>query len=312
MDTFPRSDKLLVAEEERCPMSSLTELFCHVDDFWQAFEPLWREQQVTDGRQRERERELCASEIMTILIHFHQARYRDFKTYYTQFVEPFLRAEFPKLVSYSRFVQWMPEYVVPLSAYLQRCFGRCSGISFIDSTALAVCDNHRIHQHQVFAETAARGKTSMGWFYGFKLHTIVSERGELLACRLTAGNVDDRQPVTDLTERIFGKLIGDKGYLSQALFEQLWTQSIQLITKLRSNMKNRLMDLTDKLLLRKRALIETVFDQLKNISQIEHTRHRSFRNFAVHLICGLIAYCHQPKKPSLHLSNRDLQVLIQN
>ena len=293
-------------------MTSLTELFCHVDDFWQAFEPLWREQQISDGKQRERERALYPSEIMTILIHFHQARYRDFKTYYTQFVERFLHREFPKLVSYTRFIQLMPEYVVPLSAYLHNCFGRCTGISFIDSTPLAVCDNRRIHQHRVFTETARRGKTSMGWFYGFKLHTIVTERGELLACRLTAGNVDDRQPVTDLTERVFGKLIGDKGYLSQALFEQLWAQGVQLITKLRSNMKNRLMDLTDKLLLRKRALVETIYDQLKNISQIEHTRHRSFRNFAVHLLCGLIAYCHQPKKPSLHLSNTDLQVLIQN
>jgi transposase len=293
-------------------MTSLTELYCHVDDFWQAFEPYWREQQLSDGKQREREGELHPSEVMTILIHFHQARYRDFKTYYTQFVEQFLRREFPKLVSYNRFIQLIPEFVVPLSAYLHGCFGRCTGISFIDSTALAVCDNRRIRQHRVFAPTAARGKTSMGWFYGFKLHTIVNERGELLACRLTAGNVDDRQPVTDLTERVFGKLIGDKGYLSQALFEQLWAQGIQLITKLRSNMKNRLMDLTDKLLLRKRAIVETIYDQLKNISQIEHTRHRSFRNFAVHLLCGLIAYCHQPKKPSLHLSNPDLQLLIQN
>ena len=293
-------------------MTSLTELFCHVDDFWRAFEPLWREQQISNGKQRERERTLYPSEIMTILIHFHQARYRDFKTYYTQFVEQFLQREFPKLVSYTRFIQLMSEYVVPLSAYLHNCFGRCTGISFIDSTPLAVCDNRRIHQHRVFTETARRGKTSMGWFYGFKLHTIVTERGELLACRLTAGNVDDRQPVTDLTERVFGKLIGDKGYLSQALFEQLWAQGIQLITKLRSNMKNRLMDLTDKLLLRKRAIVETIYDQLKNISQIEHTRHRSFRNFAVHLLCGLIAYCHQPKKPSLRLSNTDLQLFIQN
>jgi transposase len=293
-------------------MTSLTELYCHVDDFWQAFEPYWREQQLSDGKQRERAGELHPSEIMTILIHFHQARYRDFKTYYTQFVEQFLRHEFPKLVSYNRFVQLMPEFVVPLSAYLHGCFGHCTGISFIDSTALAVCNNRRIGQHRVFVESAARGKTSMGWFYGFKLHTIVNERGELLACRLTAGNVDDRQPVTDLTERVFGKLIGDKGYLSQALFEQLWTQGIHLITKLRANMKNRLIDLTDKLLLRKRAIVETIYDQLKNILQIEHTRHRSFRNFAVHLLCGLIAYCHQPKKPSLHLSNSDLRLLIQN
>jgi transposase len=293
-------------------MASLTELYCHVDDFWQAFEPYWREQQLSDGKQRERAGELHPSEIMTILIHFHQARYRDFKTYYTQFVESFLRREFPKLVSYTRFVQLIPEFVVPLSAYLHGCFGVCTGISFIDSTALAVCDNRRISQHRVFVENAARGKTSMGWFYGFKLHTIVNQRGELLACRLTAGNVDDRQPVTDLTERVFGKLIGDKGYLSHALFEQLWAQGIQLITKLRANMKNRLIGLTDKLLLRKRAIVETIYDQLKNISQIEHTRHRSFRNFAVHLLCGLIAYCHQPKKPSLHLSYSDLRLLIQN
>lgn len=293
-------------------MRSLTELYCHVDDFWQAFEPYWRKQQVSDGKQRERAGELHPSEIMTILIHFHQARYRDFKTYYTQFVELFLRREFPKLVSYNRFVQLMPDYLIPLSAYLHGCFGRCTGISFIDSTALAVCDNRRIGQHRVFAATAAHGKTSTGWFYGFKLHTIFNQRGELLACRLTAGNVDDRQPVTDLTERIFGKLFGDKGYLSRALFERLWAQGIQLITRLRSNMQNRLMVLTDKLLLRKRAIVETIYDQLKNISQIEHTRHRSFRNFAVHLLCGLIAYCHQPKKPSLHLSNSDVQLLIQN
>jgi hypothetical protein len=293
-------------------MTSLTELFCHVDDFWQAFEPSWRQQQLSDGKQRERTGTLHPSEIMTILIHFHQARYRDFKTYYTQFVERFLQREFPKLVSYNRFVQLIPDYIIPLSAYLHHCFGRCRGISFIDSTALAVCDNRRIGQHQVFVETAARGKTSMGWFYGFKLHTIVNECGELLACRLTAGNVDDRQPVTHLTERIFGKLFGDKGYLSQALFEQLWAQGIQLITKLRANMQNRLIALSDKLLLRKRTIVETIYDQLKNISQIEHTRHRSFRNFAAHLLGGLIAYCHQPKKPSLHLSNADLQLLIQN
>ena len=267
---------------------------------------------MSNGQQRERAGELHPSEIMTLLIHFHQARYRDFKTYYTCFVQQFLQPEFPKLVSYTRFVQLIPAFVVPLSAYLQQCFGSCTGISFIDSTPLAVCDNRRIHQHQVFVDAAARGKTSMGWFYGFKLHTIVNEHGELLACRLTAGNVDDRRPVPDLTERVFGKLFGDKGYLSQALFEQLWAQGIQLITKLRSNMKNRLMELTDKLLLRKRAIVETIYDQLKNISQIEHTRHRSFRNFAVHLLSGLIAYCHQPKKPSLHLSHTDLQLLIQN
>ena len=130
--------------------------------------------------------------------------------------------------------------------------------------------------------------------------------GELLACRLTSGNVDDRKPVPELVKGIFGKLFGDKGYIAKALFAELFECGIQLITKLKKKMKNRLMSLTDKALLRKRAIIESVYDQLKNISQIEHTRHRSLANFMVNLVSGLIAYCHQPKKPSLRIERRTL------
>jgi hypothetical protein len=118
------------------------------------------------------------------------------------------------------------------------------------------------------------------------------------------GNVDDRRPVPRLVRRLFGKLFGDRGYISQPLAEQLLVEhGIQLITKVRKNMRERLLAYTDKLLLRKRALIESVNDQLKNVCQIEHTRHRSPFNFVVHLLAGLIAYCHQPKKPSLHLAH---------
>jgi len=278
---------------------SLTELFCHVDDFCQQFEAQWQHEQLASGKQRRRAGQLCLSEIMTILIHFHQSRYRDFKSYYTQYVQPHLHTAFPSLVSYERFVQLTPGALVPLCAYLQYCYGPCSGIGFIDSTALAVCDNRRISQHRVFAQAAVRGKTSMGWFFGFKLHLVVNDRGELLACRLTPGNVDDRVPVPKLTAQMWGKLFGDKGYLSQPLAAQLRQRGIHLITRLKSNMKNRLLPLVDKILLRKRSII----DQLKNISQIEHTRHRSVANFMVNLLCGLIAYCHQPKKPPLHLSS---------
>jgi hypothetical protein len=279
---------------------SLLELFCAVDDFWQEFEPTWRQKQLVESeRKRERAGELSESEIMTIVIHFHQARYRDFKTYYIEHVQRYLHSGFPKLVSYGRFVQLLPSILEPLCVYLRTCFGRCSGIGFIDSTALAVCDNRRIHAHKVFQGLAARGKTSMGWFYGFKLHFIINDRGEVLALRVTAGNIDDRKPVTDLVKRLFGKLFGDKGYLSKSLQVQLRAQGIELITKLKSNMKNQLMRLSDKLLLRKRTIIESVIDQLKNISQIEHTRHRSPINCMVHLVAGLIAYCLQPKKPSL-------------
>ena len=283
---------------------SLTELFCHVDDFCQAFEPVWQREQLSSGMsQRRRVGQLCLSEIMTILIHFHQSHYRDFKSYYTQHVQVYLRREFPRLVSYERFVQRMSSALIPLCAYLRRCYGRCTGIGFIDSTPLVVCHNRRIHQHRVFRDVAARGKSSVDWFYGFKLHLVVNDRGELLACRLTPGNTDDRTPVPRLVERLWGKLFGDKGYLSQPLTEQLLERGVHLITKLKSNMRNRLILLLDKLLLRKRSILETITDQLKNISQIEHTRHRSFANFTVNLLCGLIAYCHQPKKPALQVSS---------
>lgn len=285
---------------------SLLELFCDVDDFVANVEPHWKATQLPDGKQRERAGQLCQSEVMTILIHFHQSHYRTFKAYYTDYVQVHLTSEFPHLVSYTRFVALIPRMVIPMLAYLQSRYGTCTGISFIDSTSLEVCDPKRISQHRVFAAEAKRGKTSMGWFYGFKLHLAVNDRGELLACCLTPGNVDDRAPVPSMVKHLRGKLFGDRGYISAALMTLLFEQGLHLITRLRKNMKNRLMHLSDKLLLRKRAIIESIIDQLKNISQIEHSRHRSPTNFVVHLIAGLVAYSHQDKKPGLHLDERAL------
>lgn len=289
---------------------SLLELFCHVDDFCQQTERQWITQRLSEGRtHRDRARELSDSEIMTLLIHFHQSQYRTFKAYYTQYVQEHLTSEFPRLVCYARFVQLMPRVIARLCAYLFSLFGRCTGVSFIDSTFLAVCDNRRIHQHKVFTGLATRGRGSMGWCFGFKLHLVVNDCGELLGCCLTPAHRADVKLLPKLTKRLFGKLFGDKGYLSQPMFEQLLQHGVQLITRLKSNMKNRLMSLSDKLLLRKRAIIESITDQLKNVSQIEHTRHRSPLNFCVNLICGLIAYCHQPKKPSLRLDLRHLEAV---
>jgi len=220
-----------------------------------------------------------------------------------------LQDDFPGLVSYSRFVRLMGQAFVPLTLYLLTRRGPCTGISFLDSTPIKVCHNRRIERNKVFAGIAARGKTTMGWFYGFKLHLVINEQGELLALHLSAGNMDDRQPVPLLAKRLFGKLFGDKGYISQALFETLLEQDVQFITSIRKNMKNRFVPLMDKLLLRKRAIIETVNDQLKNISQIAHTRHRSVNNFLVNVVAGLIAYSHQPKKPALNLRDEDLASL---
>ncbi len=293
---------------------SLLDLFCKIDDFCQEFEVGWHQQLVSDGvKKRRRLGTMSLSEMMTIVVYFHQQGYRNFKTFYLLYVQRHLQAEFPKLLSYTRFVQLMPHLVTPMSVYLQTCYGSCTGISFIDATSLVVSHNRRIFQHRVFKQTATRGKTSTGWFFGFKLHLVVNEIGEILGCCVTPANVDDRQPVPDLTAKLWGRLFGDKGYLSAKLFNQLFERGLQLITKIRKNMKNKLMVMSDKLMLRKRAIIETINDQLKNISQIEHSRHRSLTGFMLNLVAGLVAYCHQPKKPSIiHDDLPILQAFIQN
>ncbi|HEY9807811.1 MAG TPA: IS982 family transposase [Halomicronema sp.] len=284
-------------------MSSLDALFCQIDDFCQKFEGQWQQTLLKhDLKRRKRERSLCLSEVMTIMVAFHQNHYRNFKQYYLDHVCVYWRTEFPGLPSYQRFVEWIPSTLLPLCVYLKHCFGQCSGISFIDSTSLKVCHNRRISRHRVFKDLAALFKTSVDWFFGFKLHLVVNEQGELLNLQITPGNVDDRKPVVDLLKDLFGKVFADRGYVSQQLATQLFTEwGIEFFAKSKRNMKNHLMRLTDKFLARKRSIIETIIDQLKNISQIEHYRHRSPVNFMVNVLCGLIAYCHQPKKPSLCL-----------
>ena len=220
-----------------------------------------------------------------------------------------LKAAFPNLVSYTRFVALMPSVLLPLWVSLNTRQGQVTGLAFIDATTLVVCHNRRIYSHKVFKQLARRGKTSLGWFYGFKLHLVVNDQGELRAFQVTPGNMDDRTPVPQLTKKLTGKLFGDRGYISQKRFETLLAENLQLITTLRNNMKNKLLPWFDKLLLRKRSIIETINDQLKNISQIEHTRHRSVSNFMVNLVAGLIAYTHQPTKPSLPIERNPFKLL---
>jgi len=149
----------------------------------------------------------------------------------------------------------------------------------------------------------------LGLIFGFKLHLVVNEHGEVLAFTLTLGNVDDRKPVPKLAKALFGKLFGDKGYLAHPLFKTLLEQGLPLITWIKASTKNRLMLMSDKLLLRKRFVIETINDQLKNQSQIEHSRHRSPVNFVVNVVAGLIAYRCQSKKPAIHWSTREAKTL---
>lgn len=283
-------------------MEDITELYCMIDDFCKEFEPQLNARLLADGQcHRLRPASLSLSEIMTLVILFHQIRYRHFKSFYQYHVCQYMRAEFPSLPSYNRCLELLPRCTVALAVLFEQLKWACSGISIVDSTPIAVCDNLRIKRHRVFKDMAQRGKSSTGWFFGFKLHVAINHLGELLAIHLTPGNVDDRKPLPSLTKHLFGKLYADKGYLSKTLSESLKNKGVELITKVRKNMKTLTHSLFDQAVLRQRSLIETVFDELKNLCQIEHTRHRSPINFGVNLLAGIVAYCLMPNKPRLPL-----------
>ena len=289
----------------------LTTVYCDLDDFYCDFSYEGPQDRLLGPRRvRQRSTSLSPSELMTILVMFHQSQgYRNFKGYYKEQVLGRWHREFPDAPSYTRVAQLLPRVLWPLAHYLGSRRGEVSGISFVDSTPLQVCDNARIHSNKVFRGLAQRGKSSTGWFFGFKLHLIINDHGDLLGVRLTPGNVDDRLPVPEMANGLFGKLFGDRGYISQALRDTLKQQGVELITKLRKNMKPKLLKLVDKILLRKRTLIETVNDQLKNICQIEHTRHRNPINAFVHLIAGLVAYTWQEKRPALSWTREEEEIL---
>lgn len=288
-------------------MCALTTLYCDVDDFWKTFQPEWNKHLLESNKsKRGPDPELSIPEIITIVVLFHQSNYRTFKHFYIHHVQKFLQKDFPKLISYTRFVAIKKTIFVPLFAYALHLQGVVTGISFVDATSIKVCSNKRIKRNKVFKGLAKIGKTTTGWFYGFKLHLIINEMGEILAFQITPGNISDVSVLESLSKGIFGKLFGDKGYISSKISEKLFKKGVQLFTTIRNNMKQKLMSLKDKILLRKRSVIETVNDQLKNISQIEHSRHRGIGNFLVNLLAGIIAYSRQPKKPSLNLNDQDL------
>jgi hypothetical protein len=249
------------------------------------------------------------SEVRTILILFQPSGFRNLKTFSLHYICQHLTRSFPQRVSSSRFVEWEAESLVPLAAFLTTRLGRCPGLSFLDSSPLKVCHNLRLTSPKVFKDIAQRGGSSTGWVSGFKVPLVLSDCGELLAVMFTPGNVDDRQPVPKFARRLFGKLVGDRGSISQALFSQLWDQGVQLLTKLKKKRQPRLLPLWDKILRRKRTLIETVNAQLKNICQLEHTRHRSLTNCVVKVLSALIAYTYQETIPSLHFTDKELATL---
>ena len=284
-------------------MDKTTQLFCLIDDFCQQFEPLLElrllDDESSDKRRRHRTCEMSLSEMTTIVVLFHTMRGRQFKAFYRGTVCRFMTAEFPRRLSDTRFVALMPRCVVVLAALFETLKGACTGLSIADATPLAVCYNLRIQRHRVFKDIAQRGKSSTGWFYGFKLHAVINHRGELLAIKVTPGNVDDRKGLLAIASNLFGKLYADKGYIGKEFAQKMKDFGLDVVTRVRKNMKKIVHSEFDRVLLRKRSLVETVFDELKNLCQIEHTRHRSPMNFAVNLMAGIVAYCLQPVKPRI-------------
>lgn len=279
----------------------ITDIFCVIDEFMIEFQNHLDQNCI--GNKPKRKPKLSTSEVMTIMILFQLSGIRCFKWYYNQYLVKHLSSEFPNLVSYNRFVELQKKAILPMAVFAKTCcLGECTGISFVDSTPIRVCKNKRIFNHKVFKNIATRGKSTMGYFFGFKLHLIVNELGQIIDFQITQANVDDRTPLKgNLLKKIWGKLYGDKGYISKKLTEVLFDDGIHLVSGIRKNMKNTLMPLFDKIMLRKRSIIETINDQLKNICMIEHSRHRSFHNFVNNILAGIIAYSFLPKKPAIKM-----------
>ncbi len=222
-----------------------------------------------------------------------------FKYFYLDFFNSHKKL-FPNLVHYARFIKLIKRAFPALVCLLKSLEGEITEYLFIDSTPMTVCHNLRERKHKTFKELAAKGKTSTGWFFGFKLHMIFNTKGEIVRLTITPGNVNDRKPVPQMVQGLTGKLIGDKGYLSKNLFKHLFDQGVTLITKIRKNMKNCLMEMADKLMLMRRSFVETIFSSMKSLDTLIHHRHRCPINAFTHLFAGLVNYQIRLDKPSLY------------
>ena len=282
----------------------ITKLYVVVDDFCKQYTQYLNSQLLPKNRQPTRTPCLEISEIMTIVLLFQQSPAKNFKFFYTSYLQLY-KSEFPNLTSYNRFIELQQRCLGHFHALLMIlcAMAKHNGIGYLDSTPIPVCHNKRIYRHKVFKGLSARGKSTMGWFFGFKLHLVINEKGELLNMLLTPGNVDDRVPVRQMTAKLTGLLFGDKGYIDHVLFRDLSEKGLKLVTGIKKKMQNKLMSLHEKILLRKRSIIETVNGVLKEDFQISHTRHRSFINGFIHIFSTLVAYGLKSKKPAIKLQN---------
>src|SRR3954469_15193007 len=272
--------------------------FCQFDDFCQGFWPPWEALLLGQGAQPAKKRGpqagLADSEIMTILVLYHSSH---FKAFYEGVVLAWLLSAFPKAPCYGRFIALTHHVWVPLTVFLLTRMGRKTGLYYIDSTPLPVCHPRRINRHKVFAGLAKRGKTSTGWFFGFKLHLVFNHERQIVALTLTPGNVNDTTPVSQLTQGLIGKLFGDKGYVGKDLAHRLLRRGLVLMTRVRRNMTRLPVSFLDKALLNGRNIVETIIGHSKEFSSLRLAKHRSVFNAFTHLTAALVAYQINPLPP---------------
>ena len=200
----------------RISIDKIIEIFCKIDDFCKIFIPIWNKYLIVDKKKtRNRRSSMSESELMLTLILFQFSHYRCFKHFYLSEIQNDRYQLFTKTLSYQRFNELSEKMMMPLQVFFNTIKSSSKGVAFIDSTPIKVCDNKRIYQHQTFKNNAQRGKTTMGWFYGFKLHLIINHNAEIVNFNITTGSVSDSKVVEKLSNKITGKLYGDKGYLSK-------------------------------------------------------------------------------------------------
>lgn len=283
----------------------ITFIYYFLDNFTKVYRSWVAHKLLPSEVLRERESRLSLSELLCILLCFYISPCKDFKSYYLYYLPSRHRGCFA-LLSYSRFIQLLLRLLLPLTVLLHCLRGEDSGIYYIDSTKLAICHAKRTGSNRVFKQLCNIGKSSYGWFMGFKLHVLINSKGQIMAIAITKASTADLSQLTTLTKQITGKLFADKAYISKALWTELMSKGLQLYTSLRKGMKQHFIPIADKILLRKRSLIESLFNVLKNRMNLEHTRHRSPTNFLIHILACLSAHALK----SVKLNNIN-QLLIQ-
>ena len=273
-------------------------IYWFMDEFAKQFNEWNAQQSLLEQGQRQRHTRLSLAELLTIVIMFGYSPIKNFKWYYTHYLPHKYPGYFTPL-SYHRLLELLPRLLLPLIGLLHSLKGKQTGVYFVDSTKLAVCHNKRTDQHKVFKGLANLGKSSMGWFFGFKLHLLINHYGQLMGAKITRASVDDREPLPNLLTSLRGLCFADKGYIKAHLFSNLYKKGLKLVTPIRTNMTNKLIPLHEKLMLKKRSVIESVFNVLKSQFNIEHSRHRSPLNAFVHILAALVGYCFKSSKHAI-------------